>query len=121
MTTAIAWHADLPRCPLPTESSEQLGENHVEFNPDLGPPMRRARSTIAYDRVRLAFMMTWTQTQIFRDFYRNTLLHGTMAFVLQADPFTRESAEYNFASPPEFQRVSSNAFRVIFDALRRPV
>lgn len=120
MTDAVPWLLSLPQCPLPRESSEALGDNVVEFGPDVGPPMRRQKSTVAYDTVTLTFGMSYSQTMIFRHDYRTRLGHGSVAFTLPRDPFTRNPAEYQFKSSPQFTRVSSNHYRVTFDALRSP-
>lgn len=117
---AVEWLLSLPQDPLPFESSEALGENHVEFAPDTGPPMRRQRSTVAYDPVVLTFKMTWLQMQDFKTDYRNRLGHGTVAFTLPRDPFTRDIAEYSFRSAPQFSRMAADAYRVTFEALRKP-
>lgn len=117
---AEAWPVSLPQCPLPHESSEALGNNVLEFAPDVGPSTRRQRYSTAWDDVTLTFMMTFLQTQIFRTFYRDTLGHGSLNFTLPFDPFTREAHEYQCKGPPAFQRVASDAYRVSLEALRKP-
>lgn len=117
---AVPWLLDLPQRALPKESSESLGENNVEFAVDIGPPMRRERSTAAYDPMTLAFKMSRTQAQLFRHDYRTRLGHGTVSFTLPRDPFTFEPAEYFFRSPPQISRLAADRYLVTFDALRKP-
>lgn len=117
---AVAWLAGLPRCPLPYESQEQLGDNSATFQPDVGAPMRRMRSTVAHDNVTLAFKMTRQQLEMFKSFYRTTLRHGTVPFTLERDPFTGVAAEYAFGSAPNVERVGADSFKVSFSTFRKP-
>jgi hypothetical protein len=118
---AEIWPSTLPECPLPHESAEALGNNVLEFAPEVGPAYRRQRYSTAWDSVTLTYKMTHAETQLFRAFYRVSLGHGSINVILPFDPFTRESHEYQIKSQPSFQRISSDAYRVSFDALRKPL
>ena len=118
MTTA-QWPSDLPCQPTLGGFREQRQRNVVAFQPDVGAPKMRRRSTAAYTRTSLVFRMTTAHLETFEEFYIDTLEDGTLPFIWQ---HPRTLLYYNWVfeqgEAPQFDRSSTSTTTVSFTLLR---
>jgi hypothetical protein len=115
------WPAELPLCPILQGFSEQRQRNIVAFDPEVGPPKMRRRSTAVATLTSVVFRMTVDQVAIFNTFYETTLSDGTLPFDWP-HPITNVIYSWMFdaKAAPQFDRRTSNTFRVSFNLLRLP-
>jgi hypothetical protein len=75
-----AWPSTLPAAPVFGGFTEQRQTNVAAFNPDVGPPKYRRRSTAVGVPTSAIFWMTPTQVADFDTFFETTLVDGTLPF-----------------------------------------
>jgi hypothetical protein len=117
MTT---WPSTLPQCPI-MNFSEQRQRNVVAFEPDVGPPKMRRRSTAVAVTTSVTFRMSTTQLAAFNTFYETTLSDGVLPFDW-AHPVTKVTYSWMFDAKeaPTVERMSPQHHRVSFNLLRLP-
>jgi hypothetical protein len=117
MTT---WPSTLPQCPI-MNFSEQRQRNVVAFEPDVGPPKMRRRSTAVAVLTSMTFRMSTTQLAAFNTFYETTLSDGVLPFDW-AHPVTKVTYSWMFdaKNAPTIERVGPTSHRVSFNLLRLP-
>lgn len=120
MTTA-AWPATLPQCPILNGFSEQRQRNLAFFDPDVGPPKIRRRSTAVGVLTNLAFRMTTTQLAAFNTFFETTISDGSLPFTW-AHPITKVSYTWMFdpQDAPKIDRMTAATHRLTFNLIRLP-
>jgi hypothetical protein len=109
--TYVPWLITLPQCPLPYENQISLGENYVEVPVDVGPPMRRQRTTVTYDQAMMVFLMTRQQIRDFRDYFSVDLRGGSYPFRL-LDREAGKIGEYLILGKPEISRQAHDRYHV---------
>lgn len=119
MTTA-AWPGTLPQCPT-LNYSEQRQTNVVTFQPEVGEPKMRRRSTATAVLTSMNFRMTNAQVLTFLTFYETTLKDGSLPFDLP-HPVTKTSYTWVFdpKEAPRLNRVTPKHYSVSFNLLRLP-
>ncbi len=117
MTT---WPSDLPQCPT-LVFTEQRQRNLVAFQPDVGEPKIRRRSTATAVLTNMAFRMTNAQVLSFNTFFETTLKDGSLPFDF-AHPVTKVTYSWVFdpKDSPRLTRVTPRTYTVTFDLLRLP-
>lgn len=120
MTTS-AWPATVPQCPILNGLSEQRQPNIVSFQPDVGPPKARRRSTAVATLTNVIFRMTNDELDAFNTFYEDTLKDGSLPFTWD-HPRTKDSYTWMFATdePPSIDRMTPKTSRVTCKLLRLP-
>jgi antitoxin component of RelBE/YafQ-DinJ toxin-antitoxin module len=118
MTT---WPATLPQCPILNDFSEQRQRNLAAFEPDVGPPKMRRRSTAVAVSTAVAFRMDLTELAAFNTFFETTLKDGTLPFDW-AHPLTQTTYSWMFDAKeaPRIDRMTPSTVRVTFNLLRLP-
>lgn len=76
---AQQWPSDLPQTPLLDGYKETPQEGSISFQPAVGPPKRRKRSSAVGANIEASFLMTDTQYDSFLTFYEATLQQGSDA------------------------------------------
>ncbi|GLI23493.1 hypothetical protein GGQ86_002969 [Xanthobacter flavus] len=84
-----AWPSGLP-APMRNGWGEQSQPNTVPFTPEVGPPIRRRRSTVRTRISTMTFRMSGAQLQTFTSFFENDLKDGALRFTM-AHPVTGAS------------------------------
>lgn len=77
------WPSSLPDEPLQQSFSIAGGSGAIASPMDVGPPKRRRRSTLEYETIRVAFVLSIEQIVTFRAFFTDTLKAGTLPFVFK--------------------------------------
>lgn len=75
-----AWPIDLPQSFEVGGYSEGVADNLLENQPDIGPPIRRRRSTANVRPMGGSMLVTESQLGVFRNFFDVTLLSGSLPF-----------------------------------------
>lgn len=91
--------------------------NYTEFSPDVGPPSRRQRSTLAQHIIPWNFHFTADEVDDFLDFFHADIADGAGAFDAP-DPFKGDVAEFVFEGDHSLTQLSANVFRLT-SAIRR--
>lgn len=116
------WPATLPQVPLAGSWSEQTNNVLVGFQPDVGNPMVRRKSTVAHDVVSFSMAVTKTQKITLDTFYYDTTKEGAQTFDW-LDPTTDPLAlrTWRFVSPPSYSWGVGNNMMTVSVSLRREV
>ena len=102
--TTPAWPAGLPQKPDVDGWSEAPQPNRAQFQPEVGPPIRRRRGTARSYLVQAVFNMTDAQVATFWSFWQSDLKDGTLVFTW-THPVTGASARWSFETEPTASRV----------------
>jgi len=116
-----AWPSTLPQCPILQSFSEERQLNTIAFNPDVGTPKTRRRSTAVSTLTGVGFKFTTAQRATFNTFFETTLADGTLPFTW-AHPITKVSYTWMFKpnEVPKLERMTPSTFRATFSLLRLP-
>lgn len=114
------WPATLPQALLRSGFGHALAADAIEFEPEIGPPMTRRRSTAAPEPISGAVQVDQAQFEVFRSFWRDTLRSGTLPFTWR-HPISGEVVTMQFTGgPPQTSPVSGGLFRVSLSLLILP-
>lgn len=91
-----AWPGTLPQYVLVDGYQEEEGDNLLETQPDIGPPITRARSTTAARALNMSLDLSKAQLAILRTFYRTTLINGSLPFTMSAPSETATTYTVKF-------------------------
>jgi len=118
-TNEATWWPSLPQCPILGEFGEQRQNNVVVFQPEVGRPKFRKRSTRSHTLTAVAFRMTGAQVRDFNDFYKTYTSSGTDLF-LWDHPITKKQFTWMFSpsDAPKIDRFAPDRFRVSFSLIR---
>jgi hypothetical protein len=110
---AEIWPATLPQC-LILGYGEGLGDNLAEYQPDIGPPISRRRSSTGTRPLSGQMRMTRAQIAILRTFVEVTLDQGALAFEFPDPTATGETLLVKFGKgeQPSWQQVAAGVYRV---------
>lgn len=90
------------------------------FDPDVGPPIARLRTTGVAERYAVRFTpVTLVQLQAFRAWYAATARFGALSFVFR-HPLTGDVVSARFADPYTVSRVSADRFELEVELLILP-
>ena len=108
---ATPWPATLPQEPLMDGNGYSTMSNAVEFKPDMGPPLRRQRTTLVMRLVPWNFMLTEAQKNTFLTYFHTTLKDGTDRGTA-TDPFTGVVRDFLFEDGYALQMLSPGVYRL---------
>lgn len=98
---------------------ERWGGDTVSFTPDVGAPMRRARSTRMGRRFEVSFLLDMHERDILEDFYYNVIMQGAKGlwfFPPSASGNVTQSMDLKFmkwvGGAPQVQAEGPTMFRV---------
>lgn len=114
-----AWPVGLPQTPEYQAWSEKPQRNVATFQPEVGPPKQRRRSTANGAIAQAVFLMTDAQIAIFDTFYEDTLADGTIPFTWD-HPVTGIEYTWSFEDVPEKNAIQFNWNRVMATLRRHP-
>lgn len=110
---ADAWPESLPQCFL-VGYGEGVGDNLGEYQPDVGPPITRRRSTSAPRPLSGSMRMTRAQLATFRNFFEVTLDHGALTFAFPDPTVVGNTLIVRFEKQalPAWQQIGAGVYRV---------
>lgn len=109
-----AWPGGVPEVELAGTFTEEIEDSRAEFNPEVGPPKRRQRTSVATARLSWEQHLTQTQFAALKTFYETTLLNGTLPFT-RTHPSTGSTVTMTFLAPPSRRNVmGADIYRVPF-------
>jgi hypothetical protein len=113
-----SWPATLPQQPL-YGWSEKRQRNVAAFEPEVGPPKLRRRSTAASAACSGAFLLTDAQRETFDDFFEADLADGALPFTWP-DPRTGRMHSWIFTAAPDFVTEQPGTVKMSVQLLRLP-
>lgn len=110
---ADTWPATLPQC-FAVGYSEGLGDNLAEYQPDIGPPISRRRSSAATRPLSGQMKLTRAQRATLKTFFEVTLDQGALAFEFPDPASAGDTLLVKFAKgdAPTFQQIAPGFYRV---------
>lgn len=84
--------------------SEAPEQNKIAFQPEVGPPMERRRTSVSSNAFSFTSRCTSDEYDALVDFYWDTLLDGTLSFT-RNHPRTGISATFRFTDVPKVSQV----------------
>lgn len=105
---AAGWPTTVPLYAL-AGMTIQREVNRVEFKPEVGPPKRRRRSSVATELLNFSTRMTIDQYADLDDFHVIDVKDGTLSF-MRKDPrdVTGPDVEFEFVDVPVFNAVDGD-------------
>lgn len=101
-----AWPGTVNQFMLRDPYSERMEDNKVSFQPDVGPPIERPRSSISQDIISGEGRGTLTEWTALKAFYRTTLADGSLTFT-RTDPQTGSTITCRFTAAPALVRIGA--------------
>ncbi len=80
---------------------EQLNDNSISSEMEVGPPARRLRDTVEFSIWSGQIVLNYEQRLRMKRFWQSDSRNGTIPF-LWCDPLTREATTYLLVGPPIF-------------------
>lgn len=101
---ASVWPQSLPQSFLIEGFNDNEPDTSITSSVSAGVPKKRQRYTAAATPVTGKMHMTTSQTQTLKEFYKDTLMGGSLTFELK---HPRESGlqEFRFRRPPSYEPV----------------
>lgn len=98
----VAWPAPLPQSFVMDSYQEEMPDNVIRDQFDVGPAGVRRRSTSAPYKISGPMRMTVDQWEELKTFYEDTILHGSLPFDFpeQGCPTTPATLVVRFTAPP---------------------
>lgn len=112
------WPTTLPQAPI-YGWVRRPQRNVASFQPDVGPPKYRRRSTASGELCSGTFVMTGEQLSTLREFYRADLADGSLPFSW-VDPVDQTMSAFMFEDSPEDVAKDFNIFDVRVAVRRLP-
>lgn len=114
-----AWPANLPAEPLRGTLSVARETNKVEFQPDVGSPIRRRRYTS--NRLMYTFEMTLTEAQYtaLDTFFHDDCEDGTLTFTM-TDWITGIVSTFEWTAEPVCSHLMVEIWRASLSLAKRP-
>lgn len=112
--TMTAWPGTIPTAALVSDPSyNEDGEDNVaEQKPQVGPPLRRRRSSVPTRMLTFSTIMTFTQWDLLVTFYEQTLFDGT-DFFTRPHPRTGSTITCTFQGRPKSgAAIAQNKYQV---------
>lgn len=116
---AQAWPSGVPEWALAGSLSERVEVNVAEFQPEVGPPVRRRRTSVPTTLLSFEQVLTPAQYATLYSWYTSTLKDGSLSFNL-THPRTGTATECVFVSPPEYSEQTLGALRVSYSLRTLP-
>jgi hypothetical protein len=110
-----AWPGTLPQTALVDSLQAKITKSVVEFQPDAGPPIRRARYSQHVKTYPISMIMTVAQRNTFETFY----LANEALLIDFPDPHGGVLASFWFDEPPNYTTMGTgDRFLVAFSIAR---
>lgn len=93
---------------------DEIPDDRLRSQTDIGPPMMRRRSSAKPTPVKGAQLLTETQFQTLKDFYNDDLDGGVLRFNWIGQT-TGNAVEYRFVTPPKRSAIYNDLFVVEYD------
>lgn len=106
-----------PQLPLNGSWSRQRQSNLITFEPDVGPPLVRKRSTVSVVKASFSLKLTAAQLATLDTFFETTCNEGATPFTWD-NPETGATETWAFVSPPAVGHETKGAYAVQIE-LRR--
>lgn len=94
----------IPFCPVNQSYQESVERNVVSFQPSVGRPKERLRSSITDRIIKFSRSMTYTQYSALVTFYMYNVKNGVDKF-FAPHPFTGTTATFLFTEPPAMSQL----------------
>lgn len=111
--TAAPWPAWIATGPLEDGYGETPQTNRAEFQPEVGEPIRRRRTTLKQDTIPFLSWFSSEDVDDIQFFHRTTLGEGSLPFTLD-HPRTGVEATWMFVEPPRLVRAFGDSFQIQF-------
>lgn len=99
--------------------AEAPERNVVSFQPEVGPPTERRRTSISTNVFSFTSQCTSAEYDAIVDFYRNTLLDGVLTFT-RNHPRTGVSANFKFTDVPKVSQVMEPVYLIAYSMRLMP-
>lgn len=98
-----AWPSTVPQTALAGSLTDRPERNVASFQPDVGDPIERPRSSLARSMISFETFMTSAQFDLLLTFYNTTVTQGVLSFT-RKHPRDINGADrtFKFTAPPEF-------------------
>lgn len=101
---------DFPQLPLNGQWQRQRQKNLLVFEPDVGPPLVRRRSTVSTLTSTFTIQLTTTQVAALDAFFETDCAEGAIQFNLD-NPETGDTELWAWAEPPAVSHVTGSIYR----------
>ena len=105
------WPLTLSQCPI-LGWQETAASNVIEFDPDVGPPRRRRRSTLAGYEVSLQYRLSKAQLAILWAFWDTDLKDGALEFDWPHPRYNGALRKAYIMQPPQVSQATNNLYIV---------
>ena len=112
-----AWPPTVPEFVLLAGYSETPVSNWAEFQPEVGPPKRRRRSSISMSILACGIHATDVQLETFLTWYAGDLADGSLEFQRE-HPRTLETNVFLFQTQPVVTPITPELFEVRFELMK---
>ncbi|MCF2522349.1 hypothetical protein [Bradyrhizobium sp. G127] len=114
------WPIDVPLRTLQSGYSEAPEKNTADFQPEVGPPKTRRRTSISSDVITCSGNFSSEEWDALVAFYRTTLADGSLPFT-RAHPRSGLSMTFKFTGdPPKLSQVRGDVYTGSFGLRRMP-
>jgi hypothetical protein len=110
------WPETLPTAPLYQGWAETEPTNYVEFQPSVGAPMRRRRSTAVVRPFQVSFSVTTAQAASLLAFYNSDCAGGSLSFTGLTNPRTGAALTFMFQGEVQITDANPSAADVTYKA-----
>jgi hypothetical protein len=100
-----------PQFPLIGTWNRQRQQNTIVFEPDVGPPLVRRRSTVSTQQASFALTLTLGQLATLETFFVTDCNEGATPFTFD-NPETGTSEQWAWVQPPVVSQSTKNAYTV---------
>lgn len=110
----VSWPSWIRFAIDPNSYGESPEQNRVEFQPEVGPPKRRRRTSLS--QTVIAMETVWLTAQEVDDvtaFYRGTLTEGIDSFTA-THPRTNTPGTWEFVDGPKVSQAVATSFKLSF-------
>lgn len=114
-----AWPATVPCQPLAGAFSFSVEPNVAEFAPDVGKPIRRRRYTARRLLYQAEMQLNAAEVAALFTFFTVDCEDGVLTFTM-VDWRTGATETYSWTSPPSFERLTGNIWRVTLSLALEP-
>lgn len=113
------WPVGITQYALDGTLSEAAENNLAEFKPEVGPPKRRRRTSVATDILAFDQMLTFDEFDELKEFYSDTLKDGSLPFGrYHPRDIGGTIYEWQFVEPPKL-KTSTYVFATVSIMLRK--
>jgi hypothetical protein len=114
-----SWPKSLPKKPLTGTMKIEIEPAIAVFTPEVGPELRRRRSTARREHHSGRFTLTSTQVGTLKSFHETTCADGALSFSM-ADWRTGVSATFAFDGAPSYEHAARSVWHVDIKVTKIP-